>query len=300
MNAPVLEAEGLGKRYGAHWALRDCTLALPLGSVVGLVGPNGAGKTTLLQLAVGLLSPSAGAISVFGCDPGNTKSVLPRVGFVAQNSPLYPGFSVADTLALGVHVNERFDQGWARERLAGLRIPLERKVGELSGGQRAQVALAVALAKQPDLLLLDEPVASLDPLARRDFLLALLDAVSERGISVVFSTHLISDLERTCDYLVLLMAAEVRLAGEIEGLLDQHRLLVGARARSRAEIAGVAGVVRESHSDRQSTLLVRCEGPVLDPAWVAHEVDLEELTLAYMGEQPEQQLRPLPRIEANG
>jgi ABC-2 type transport system ATP-binding protein len=300
MNAPVLEAWGLGKRYGAQWALRECTLALPQGSVVGLVGPNGAGKTTLLQLAVGLLSPSAGAISVFGWDPRDAKSVLPRVGFVAQNSPLYPGFSVADTVALGVHVNERFEQGWARERLARLRIPLERKVGELSGGQRAQVALAVALAKQPDLLLLDEPVASLDPLARREFLLALLDAVSERGISVVFSTHLISDLERTCDYLVLLMAAEVRLAGEIEALLDQHRLLVGARPRARAAIAGVAAVVRESHSERQSTMLVRCEGPVLDPAWAAHEVDLEELILAYMGEQPEQQLRPLPRLEANG
>src|SRR5437764_3327263 len=158
----VLEARGLGKRYGDQWALRDCSLALPTGRVVGLVGPNGAGKTTLLQLAVGVLAPSVGEIAVFGRDPRDAKSVLPRIGFVAQDSPLYRGFSVADTLALGRHLNASFDESWGRERLRRLQIPLERKVGELSSGQRAQVALAVALAKRPELLLLDEPVASLD------------------------------------------------------------------------------------------------------------------------------------------
>jgi len=289
----VLEARGLGKRYGRQWALRDCTLTLPAGGVIGLVGPNGAGKTTLLQLAAGLLAPTAGEIAVFGCDPRDAKAVLPRIGFVAQDAPLYRGFTVAETLTLGRHVNRRFDARWARDRLAGLRIPLDRKVGELSGGQRAQVALAVALAKEPELLLLDEPVASLDPLARRDFLVALLDGVSERGISVVLSTHLISDLERTCDYLVLLMDSEVRLDGEIDRLLAEHRLLVGPRTRPRTG-GGIAQIVRESHSERQSTLLVRTDGPLLNPSFVQHEVDLEELILAYMGEQPEPQLHALP------
>src|ERR671934_2759596 len=118
----VLEARALGKRFGDQWALRDCTLALPAGRVVGLVGPNGAGKTTLLQLCVGLLEPSAGEIAVFGRDPREARSVLPRVGFVAQDAPLYRTFTVSDTLAVGRRLNARFDEPWARERLARLRI----------------------------------------------------------------------------------------------------------------------------------------------------------------------------------
>ena len=295
----VLEARALGKRFGDQWALRDCTLALPAGRVVGLVGPNGAGKTTFLQLAVGVLAPSAGEITVFGRDPRERKSVLPRLGFVAQDSPLYRSFTVAETLAVGRHLNARFDEAWARERLRELKVPLERKVGELSGGQRAQVALAAALAKRPQLLLLDEPVASLDPLARREFLTALMDAVAEDGLSVVLSSHLIGDLERSCDYLILLLGSEMRLAGEIDELLAAHRLLVGPRKRVSSG-GGIATVVRESHSERQSTLLVRTDGPILDPAWGVHEVDLEELVLAYMGERSGPRLRSLPtRLEAN-
>jgi ABC-2 type transport system ATP-binding protein len=297
----VLESRGLGKRYGDQWALRDCTLALPAGRVVGLVGPNGAGKTTLLQLAVGVLAPSAGEIAVFGRDPCEAKSVLPRIGFVAQDSPLYRNFSVADTLTLGRRLNAHFDEAWAQERLAKLRIPLERKVGELSSGQRAQVALAAALAKRPDLLLLDEPVASLDPLARREFLTALMDAVAEDGLSVILSSHLLADVEHSCDYLILLMASEVRLEGDLDDLLASHRLLVGQRKRVTPGGGGIAAVVRESHSDRQSTLLVRVDGPIIDSAWSVHEVDLEELVLAYMGEQHEPRLQSLPpRLEANG
>ena len=296
----VLEARKLGKCYGDQWALHDCTVALPAGRVVGLVGPNGAGKTTLLQLAVGILAPSAGEVAVFGRDPRDSKSVLPRVGFVAQDSPLYRSFSVADTLTLGRHLNAHFDEAWAQERLRKLRIPLERKVGELSGGQRAQVALAVALAKRPQLLLLDEPVASLDPLARREFLTALMDAVAEDGLSVILSSHLLADVEHSCDYLILLMASEVRLDGDLDDLLAAHRLLVGPRKRISPG-GGIAAVVRESHSDRQSTLLVRTDGPIADPAWSVHEVDLEELILAYMGQQHEPRLQSLPpRLEANG
>jgi len=295
----VLEARGLGKRYGNQWALRDCTLALPAGRVVGLVGPNGAGKTTLLQLAVGMLAPSAGAIAVFGRDPRDAKTVLPRIGFVAQDSPLYRNFSVGDTLTVCRRLNSNFDEVWAQDRLARLRIPLGRKVGELSGGQRAQVALAVALGKRPAFLVLDEPVASLDPLARREFLTALMDAVAEDGLSVVLSSHLLADVEHSCDYLILLMAAEVRLDGDLDDLLANHRLLVGPRKRVTPG-GGIAAVVRESHSDRQSTLLVRVDGPILDPTWSVHEVDLEELVLAYMGEQHEPRLQSLPRLEANG
>ena len=295
----VLEARGLGKRYGDQWALRDCTLALPAGRVVGLVGPNGAGKTTLLQLAVGMLAPSRGEIAVFGRDPREAKSVLPRIGFVAQDSPLYRNFSVADTVMLGRHLNPDFDEAWAQERLGKLRIPLERKVGELSGGQRAQVALAIALGKRPELLLLDEPVASLDPLARREFLTALMDAVAEDGLSVVLSSHLLGDVEHSCDYLILLMAAEVRLDGDLDDLLAVHRLLIGPRRRVTPG-GGIAAIVRESHSDRQSTVLARIDGPIVDPAWAVHEVDLEELVLAYMGEQREPRLQSLPRLEANG
>jgi len=295
----VLEARGLGKGYGDQWALRDCTLALPAGRVVGLVGPNGAGKTTLLQLAVGLLRPSAGELAVFGRDPREANSVLPRIGFVAQDSPLYRNFSVADTLTLGRRLNTHFDTAWAQDRLGKLRIPLERKIGELSGGQRAQVALAVALAKRPELLLLDEPVASLDPLARREFLTALMDAVAEDGLSVILSSHLLADVEHSCDYLILLMASEVRLDGELDDLLAAHRLLVGPPRRVTRG-GGIAAVVRESHSDRQSTVLVRIDGPIVEPAWAVHEVDLEELVLAYMGGQREPRLQSLPRLEANG
>jgi ABC-2 type transport system ATP-binding protein len=186
------------------------------------------------------------------------------------------------------------------ERLRELRISLDRKVGELSGGQRAQVALAAALAKRPQLLLLDEPVASLDPLARREFLTALMDAVAADGLSVVLSSHLIADLERSCDYLILLLASTVRLDGPIDDLLDAHRLLVGPRRRVVPGTGGIAAVVRADHSERQSTLLVRTDGPIVDTAWAVHEVDLEELVLAYMGEQNEPRLRSLPtRAGAN-
>jgi ABC-2 type transport system ATP-binding protein len=292
----ALEAHGLGKRYGEHWALRDCSLSVPAGRVVGLVGPNGAGKTTLLQLAVGLLRPSSGEIAVFGMPPGKSREVLARIGFVAQDAPLYSDFTVAETLTLGRHLNKRWDQAWAKRRLGGLSIPLTKRVGQLSGGQRAQVALALALAKQPELVLLDEPVARLDPLARREFLQSLLDAAVEHGLTVVLSSHLISDLERTCDFLILLRESEVRLNGPIDDLVEGHRLLIGPRGRSTAG-AGISRVIRESHTDKQATLLVRTAGPAVDPVWESHPVDLEELVLAYLGEPTNARLQAVaPRL----
>jgi len=296
----ILQATALGKRYGDEWALRDCSFELPAGRVAALVGPNGAGKTTLLHLAVGLLAPTSGHIELFGSPPRQDRAVLERVGFVAQDTPLYHGFKVEEMLTLGRRLNRRWDGRWAEDRLRGLGIPLGKRVGALSGGQRAQVALALALAKRPELLLLDEPVASLDPLARREFLQALMDAVAETGISVVLSSHLIADLERVCDFLVLLIASEVRLSGDIEELVAAHKVLIGPR-RSTIGIPGVEAVVQASHAERQTTLLARTSEPVYDPAWTVQDVDLEELVLAYMG-QPALSARPMPAgpAEANG
>src|SRR5437764_6901372 len=196
----VLETDQLGKRYGNTWALRDCSLHLPAGRIAALVGPNGAGKTTLLHLAVGLLRPDAGEVRVFGRDP---RSVLPDIGFVAQDTPLYRDFTAAELITMGSKLNRRrWDAALARERLARLGIPPDKPVGKLSGGQRAQVALALALAKRPRLLLLDEPIASLDPLARREFLQSLMGSVAETGTTVLLSSHLLADLERVCDYLI--------------------------------------------------------------------------------------------------
>ncbi|HEX8727267.1 MAG TPA: ABC transporter ATP-binding protein [Ktedonobacterales bacterium] len=280
----ALETTGLGKRFGRHWALRDCSFALPRGRIAALVGPNGAGKTTLLQLAVGLLRPTTGEARVFGHAPlSEPLATLPRVGFVAQDHPLYRGFSVTDLLTMGRKLNPRWDQPAAVARLIRLGIPLEKRVDRLSGGQQAQVALALALSKRPDLLLLDEPLASLDPLARREFLRTLLDATMEHGLTVLLSSHIISDLERVCDYLIILSAAQVQLADDIDEALRTHKRLVGPRA-DPAAIASLHHVIDASHTERQTSLLVRLNGQVFDPAWQQENVSLEDITLAYLGQ----------------
>jgi ABC-2 type transport system ATP-binding protein len=281
----ALETTNLSKRYGRkNWALQDATLRLPAGRVAALVGPNGAGKTTLLHLAVGLLSPTGGAVRVCGFDPvEQTKEVLPRIGFVAQDHPLYKGFSVADTLTLGRKLNPRWDNDLALRRLQRLGIPLDREVGKLSGGQQAQVALALALGKRPDLLLLDEPLASLDPLARREFLRTLMEATAEGGLTVLLSSHIIADLERVCDYIIILSASHVQLTGEIDEIVRTHKLLVGPRA-DPAAIASIHNVVEASHTARQTSLLVRLNGAVFDPSWEVRDVSLEDIVLAYLGQ----------------
>ena len=277
----ALETTGLGKRYRSAWALRDCTLALPTGRVAALVGPNGAGKTTLLHLAVGLARPDAGTVRVLGQSPANNSALLARMGFVAQDNPLYRDYTVAEMLTLGSRLNRRFDTALARDRLRRLDIPLGRRTGRLSGGQRAQVGLVVALAKRPDLLLLDEPLASLDPLARREFLQTLMGAVAEDGTTVLLSSHLVGDLERVCDYLIVLHNARVQVAGAVDTLLAEHVTLVGPR-RDPAAVAGVADVVQANHTEKQTTLLVRTKGPIHDPVWTVGEVTLEDLVLAYL------------------
>jgi ABC-2 type transport system ATP-binding protein len=284
MNAsPAFEARALAKRYGSNWALRDCTLTIPAGSVTALVGPNGAGKTTLLQLGVGLIEPTSGTIGVLGHDPRTEPlAVLPRVGFVAQDHPLPRRFTVGETLRLGRELNPSWDDAVAQRRIDELGLSRRQRVGTLSGGQQAQVALTLALAKQPQLLLLDEPVASLDPLARREFLTGVLQAVTERGITVVLSSHIVADLERICDRLVILAHGRTQLVGPIEEILAEHRLLTGPRTDA-APVSRVHHVIRESHTERQTTLLVRANGHVYDASWEMHEVDLEEIVLAYLG-----------------
>ena len=279
----VIEASGLGKRYGRRWALADCTLAVPAGRVTGLVGPNGAGKTTLLHLAAGLLTPDSGTIKVVGERPATTPAQLGRVGFVAQDTPLYAGLSVAGHLRMGAWLNPGWDSELAGRRISQVGLDPRQRAGSLSGGQRAQLALTLAVAKGPELLLLDEPVASLDPLARREFLRGLMEIVAEQGVSVVLSSHLITDIERACDYLIVLVASQVRVAGETEVLLASHYRISGARRDPRT-LPASWDVIEESHTGKHSMLLVRSHDPILDPAWTARPVSLEDLVLAYMSQ----------------
>jgi ABC-2 type transport system ATP-binding protein len=281
--AAVLEARELGKRYRRRWALSDCTLSVPAGRVAGLVGPNGAGKTTLLHLAIGLAAPTTGSVAVLGGRPASSAAQLGRVGFVAQNAPAYAGLSVADHLKLGAHLNPGWDAGLAAGRIRQLGIDPGQKAGRLSGGQRAQLALTMAIAKRPELLILDEPAASLDPLARREFLGHLAEAVAEQQLSVVLSSHLISDLERVCDYLIVLVGSRVRIAGDVERLLAAHCRLTGPRPDPAA--AGWPAswyVLSQSQTGRQTTLIARTSAGVDDPVWTAGPVSLEDLVLAYM------------------
>jgi ABC-2 type transport system ATP-binding protein len=279
----VIETGGLGKRYRRLWALADCTLSVPAGHVVGLVGPNGAGKTTLLGLATGMLAPTAGTIEVLGGRPGAGPAQLARVGYLAQDAPVYAGLPVADHLKLGAHLNPGWDAELARARIERLDLDPGQKAGALSGGQRAQLALTLAVAKRPELLILDEPVASLDPLARREFLQYLMESVGEQSLSVVLSSHLVADLERVCDYLIVLVGSRVQVAGPVEELLATHHLLSGPR-RDPGSLPDGMRVISASHTDVQSTLLVRTSGPVLDPAWMVSGVGLEDLVLAYMSQ----------------
>jgi ABC-2 type transport system ATP-binding protein len=281
----VIEAHGLGKRYGSTWALRECSLAIPAGRVAALVGPNGAGKTTLLNLTVSLAAPSAGEITVLGGRPPGSPAALDGIAFVAQDTPLYKNLSGADMLHLTRNLNRHFDQAYAEARLAELGIPLSRKAGRLSGGQRAQLALTLSLARRPRLLVLDEPVAMLDPLARHDFMASVLTAAADHGVSVLLSSHVLAELERVADYLILLSRGRVQVAGAVDDLLAGHRLLTGPAAQADGYTERLA-VVHARRGEAQAHLLVRTNGRAdpLPPGWEAHRVGLEELALAYLRE----------------
>jgi ABC-2 type transport system ATP-binding protein len=287
----AIVATDLSKTYGKTPALDRCSLTVNEGRIVALVGPNGAGKTTLLHLSVGLLRPTSGELSVVGRTPMDGEVL--DVGFVAQNTPLYDDFTARDHLTMAGHLNDDFDVEEAVERITSLDIPLDRKVEKLSGGQRAQIALTIALAKRPSLLLLDEPVANLDPLARREFLQLLVSAVAESQMTVVLSSHLITDLERVCDYLIVLNRGHVQVAGDIEDILETHRVLIGP-ARDTSQVAGVGQIISSSNSERQSTLLVRTAGPIGDPTWDSLELSLEDIVLAYLA-RPDASTLPGPQ-----
>ena len=276
MNA--IEATAVGRRYGRQWALRHLDLAIPEGVVVGLVGPNGAGKSTLLHIVGGLIEASEGSISVLGGRPG-TAAMLSEVAFVAQDAPLPRRTRVGELVAMAAAMNVRWDGRIVRERCVEIGLRDDQRVATLSGGQRAQLALALALAKQPRLLVLDEPVASLDPLARRTFLQGLMSGVADSGLSVVFSTHLLDDLERTCEYLAVLREGRLRLEGSIEEILGNHAVLVGPSDRP---LPGGARPVGGSAATGGHQRLVVLERPVTDPTWQKLPPNLEEIVLAHL------------------
>ena len=293
----AIATDHLGKRYGQRWALRDCTVSVPEGHIVGLVGANGAGKTTLLHLTVGLLTPTSGTITALGARPAAGPHELSRVGFLAQDAPLYSSLTVAEHLRLGERLNPQWDRELAAGRVRRLSLDLGQRAGRLSGGQRSQLALTVAMGKRPELLILDEPVASLDPLARREFLQDLMELAADLTPTVVLSSHLLSDVERVCDYLIVLADGQVRLQGAVDELLADHKILTGPRRDVRS-LPSSQEIVRVSHTDRQTTVVIRTTQPVLDPRWVVSTIGLEELVLAYMSRSAEDRtaraLGPVP------
>jgi ABC-2 type transport system ATP-binding protein len=292
----VIETHGLGKRYGATWALRDCMLAIPEGHLTALVGPNGAGKTTLLNLVVGLTDPSSGTVSVLGGRPAGSLAALDGIAFFAQDAPLYKNLSAVDLLHETRNLNRRFDQDYAEGRLRELGIPLKRKAGQMSGGQQAQLALTLALARRPQLLVLDEPMASLDPLARNEFMATVTRAITDDGVSVMLSSHVLAELERVADHLVLVAHGNIQLAGEIDKVLASHRGLIGPASESERIVADL-DVVQAASAGAQVHLLVRSDSAAwpVPPGWEAHPVTLEELTLAYLREGSAAALAGPPR-----
>jgi ABC-2 type transport system ATP-binding protein len=289
----IIETSGLGKRYGHSWALRDCTLALPAGHLAALVGPNGAGKSTLMSMAVGLTVPTEGTATVLGGQPAGSSTALDGIAFVAQESPVYRNLSATDMLHLTRNLNRRFDGTYARARLAELGIPLKKKSGKLSGGQRAQLALTLALARRPRLLILDEPLASLDPLAKQDFLAAVMTAMTDDGVSVLLSSHAVAELERLADYLIVLSRSQLQLAGEVDDLLACHRVLTGPVAEAD-ELARRLSVVQVRRAAAYAHLLVRTgeSADQVPPGWESHPVSMEELVMAYLRAPGEPNLDP--------
>ncbi len=277
----ALATLALGRRFGDTWALESCTLDVRAGAIVALVGPNGAGKSTLMRLVTGLLSPTAGSVEVFGRPPEASAGSLARIAFLDQDHPLYRSWTVAEHLHMGRSMNPTWHDELAVGHLRALGIPLDRRVGRLSGGQQAQVALTMALAKGADLLVLDEPVKSLDPLARREFMSLLLGHVAEHGTTVLLSSHVVAELERACDHLIVLADGHVQLAGQIDEVLDRHRILVGPKGASFDHL-GIGVVIDRTDTGGTTSLIARTSGASFDPRWEASPISLEELVLAYL------------------
>jgi ABC-2 type transport system ATP-binding protein len=278
----VVETTALTKRYGSVMALADCDLALPRGKVTGLVGPNGAGKTTLIHLAIGLLRPTAGIVRVFGHDSTREiLKILPRVGFVAQDRPLYRDLTILESLELGRRLNERWDADYALARVRRFGLPLSRKIKTLSTGQRAHVATSLALGKRPELILLDEPVANLDPIARLALLEELMSVVAEDGLTVIFSANALADVERVCEHIVILVNGRPRLAGDTEELIQSHVVAIGPRTQGVSAMDGE--LIEAHHAERQTIRLLRGQGPSrVDDGTIVRPATLEEIVLGYM------------------
>jgi ABC-2 type transport system ATP-binding protein len=284
-SVPALRTDRLGRRYGKTWGLRDCTLEVPAGAVAALVGPNGAGKTTLLEMIIGLLEATEGQVEVFGeTSRAGTAETLARVGYVAQDHPLYRDFTVADMFHLGRAMNPHWEQDLAEERVVALGIPLNRKIRRLSGGQQAQVSLTMALAKRAPLLVLDEPVSSLDPVARLEFMRDVMATAADHALTFLISSHVVSELERFCDWLIVLVGGHVQLAGPADDLLATHRLLTVPRATPDAELPGT--VIQRTDSDRHSAVMVRTDLAELaarsHSGWQDDSVSYEQLVMAYL------------------
>jgi ABC-2 type transport system ATP-binding protein len=292
----AIQTRLLARRYRRTWALRDCNLVIPSGRVVALVGPNGAGKTTLLSIAAGLLRPTSGSMTVLdGCRPGSA-AARAGIGFVAQDAPLYKHLPAADMVRVAANLNDSFDADWALARLKELRIAFRQKVGDLSAGHRAQLALTLAVAKRPQLLLLDEPMAALDPLARHEFMALLMAAVAEYGPTVVFSSHQLNELERVADYLVLINAGRLQVAGSVDDLLGSHQILIGPAGDPFSEEERFA-VVQATQAAAQSQLLVRTadEAGLAPAGWLSQPARLEDIVLAYLRD-PDQSALPRPEL----
>lgn len=277
MTVPAIEADALGKRFGrrAAWALRDCSFRLPAGRVCAVVGPNGVGKSTLLALAAGLLAPTEGTVTVLGTDPATARS---RVGYVDQGKPLYPQLTVAETLRMGADLNPgHWDADTADRVVAGGDLDPRARIRSLSGGQRTRVALALALGKRPELLLLDEPMADLDPLARHELTGVLMGQAAEHGTTIVMSSHVVAELEDSCDHLLLIGGGRVRLAGETDDLLAAHARVSAPAGTDLAPHA----VVESRTTGRRLSALLRPAGP-LPGDWRTGTPSLEELVLSYL------------------
>ncbi|MFE5096223.1 ABC transporter ATP-binding protein [Streptomyces sp. NPDC056638] len=293
---PVLEAVKLGKRYRHRQALIDCDLNIPQGRVIGLVGPNGAGKSTLLNMSCGLIKPTSGTIRVLGTEPAASPAHLAKVGFVAQDTPVYADLSVADHLRMGAKLNPSWDGPLTQRRIAQVGLDLKQKAGRLSGGQRAQLALTIAAAKRPELLIFDEPAAALDPLARAGFLDNLMEFVTDLGASAILSSHALPDVERVCDYLIVLADSRIQLAGDVSELLTDHHRLVGA-CQDISDLPVDMEVVGVEHTLQESTAIVRADQRQLaDGPWNMATLDLEELVLAYMTRANQAAAQPAPTV----
>ncbi|GAA2293825.1 ABC transporter ATP-binding protein [Streptomyces kunmingensis] len=271
----AIEATGLVKRYGRRGAaaLDDCSFRLPTGRISALVGPNGAGKSTLLAIAAGLMRQTSGQLEVLGGVPGESRA---KVAYLSQDKPLHPQLSIADTLRLGAELNpERWDGAYAAKIVEQGDLDPKARIRSLSGGQRTRVALALALGKRPELMLLDEPMADLDPLARHELMGTLMADAAEHGTTVLMSSHIVAELADACDHLLLLGDGRIRLGGGIDDLTRAHSLVTG-----RGDLTGHT-VVESRASGRGTTALIRHDGP-LGGDWQVQQPSLEELLLAHL------------------